>query len=426
MEHRSQPGSILRSRSEIRDKRRPPPGSTAWSDGLSRRLWLLESDALVAEAMRRTRLEDFGDPPIEPALSILANSLELEADLHPLGRLLMKIHLRELLETRLRLVDAWSGQLDALNAQLVQRPVFITGMPRSGSTFLHELMAEDPENRAPRVWEVMLPVPAHNGADAEGNARARKTEACLWWFRRLAPGADAVYPMRARTPHECVAIHSYTLLSEEFVSLCPIPTYEAFLRAADLGLSYGWQKRFLQYLQLGHPNRRWVLKSPDHVRGLEPLLRVFPDAMIIQTHRNPLEALRSGCQLTEVLQRMFARVGDRHEFGAREVRMLAESMECITRFRDSHPELAEHFMDVTYREVVADPMAVVRRVYERLGRRLTEAAAERMQRLIGNRSRYRTRNASLTLADLGLDGPDVARQFEGYCSRFGVSCRQGK
>jgi hypothetical protein len=210
---------------------------------------LLQSDTLLAAARRRTRLEDFGDPPIEPALSILVNSLELEADLHPLGRLLMRIYLRELLETRLRLVHAWSGQLEALNAQLVQRPAFITGMPRSGSTFLHELLAEDPENRVPRVWEVMLPVPAHNGADAEADARVRKAEACLWWFRRLAPGADAVYPMRASSPHECVAI-------------CPIPTYEAFLRTADLGPTYGWQKRFLQHLQLGRPNRRWVLKSP--------------------------------------------------------------------------------------------------------------------------------------------------------------------
>ena len=80
--------------------------------------------------------------------------------------------------------------------------------------------------------------------------RVRKAEACLWWFRRLAPGADAVYPMRARTPHECVAIHSYTLLSEEFALMCPIPSYEAFLRTANLGPAYGWQKRFLQHLQL--------------------------------------------------------------------------------------------------------------------------------------------------------------------------------
>ena len=137
-----------------------PPGFGSWGagwrtsgDGLSRRLWSLQSEALCAEARRRTGLEGFGDPPIEPALSILVNSLELQADLHPLGRFLTRVHLLDLLETRLRLVQAWSRRSQALLGSPIQRPIFITGMPRSGSTFLHELLAEDPENRVPRVWE---------------------------------------------------------------------------------------------------------------------------------------------------------------------------------------------------------------------------------------------------------------------------------
>jgi hypothetical protein len=167
---------------------------------------LLESDSLCAEARRRTRLDDFGDPPIDPVLTVLVNSLETEADLHPHGRFLMRVHLRELLETRLRLAHAWSRQLEVLESSLIQRPLFITGMPRSGSTFLHELLAEDPENRAPRVWEVMFPLRIESEPSDKVDSRVQKTEACLCWFRRLAPGADSVYPMRARTPHECVAI----------------------------------------------------------------------------------------------------------------------------------------------------------------------------------------------------------------------------
>jgi hypothetical protein len=100
-------------------------------------------------------LEDFGDPPIDPALSVLVNSLELESDLHPLGQFLMRVHLRELLETRLRLTQRWSAESEVLEGSIIERPIFITGMPRSGSTFLYELLAEDPENRASRVWEVM-------------------------------------------------------------------------------------------------------------------------------------------------------------------------------------------------------------------------------------------------------------------------------
>src|SRR5262245_53332679 len=113
-------------------------------DAVSRRLWPLDSETLCARARRRTGLEDFGDPPIQPALSTLVNSLEREADLHPVGRFLMRGHLLEILETRLRLTQAWKGQLEALAASPIQRPIFITGMPRSGSTFLHELLAQDP------------------------------------------------------------------------------------------------------------------------------------------------------------------------------------------------------------------------------------------------------------------------------------------
>jgi hypothetical protein len=254
-------------------------------DRLIRQLWSLQTGSLCEEARRRTGLRDFGDPPIEPALSILVNSLEIEADLHPLGRFLMRAHLRELLETRLRLAQVWGARSQALEGSQIKRPVFITGMPRSGSTFLHELLAENPANRVPRVWEVMFPIPSENSTRSKVEPRVRKAESCLWWFRRLAPQANSVYPLRAWTPHECVAIHSYTLLSEEFAMICRVPAYEAFLRKASFVPAYTWQKRFLQYLQLSYPTKQWILKSPDHVHTLEHLLTVFPDAVVIQTHR---------------------------------------------------------------------------------------------------------------------------------------------
>jgi len=140
--------------------------------------------------------------------------------------------------------------LEVPEASIIQGPIFITGMPRSGSTFLHELLAEDQENRVPRVWEVMFPISSKPRETVD--FRVRKAKVSLWWFRRLAPGADSVYPLRAWTPHECVAIHSYSLLSDEFVSTCRVPTYETFLHnKADLTPVYRWQKRFLQTFATG-------------------------------------------------------------------------------------------------------------------------------------------------------------------------------
>jgi hypothetical protein len=402
------------------NQERPRTLEDTWGDTLSRRLWMLESNRLSAEARRRTHLEDFGSPPIEPALSILTRSLETEADLTPLGRFLMRMHLRGLLETRLRLTEAWRGQPEVGDSSAIRRPLFITGMPRSGSTFLHELLTEDPEHRAPRVWEVMFPLPAPPTEQPTRDSRVRKAAACLWWFRRLAPKADAVFPMRAGTPHECVAIHSYTLLSEEFISTCRIPSYEAFLHAADLRPVYAWERRFLQHLQSRKPAGRWVLKSPDHVCGLEALLAVFPDAVVIHTHRSPIEVLQSSCQLTEVLHGLYARPDSREQLRARETRVLAGRMERFIRFRDAHPELANRFMDVTYAELIADPLAVVGRIYRGLDMPLSDVAVERMRHLVSARSRYQNRRATTTQADLREPVREQSRRFEEYCSRFGL------
>jgi Sulfotransferase family len=391
---------------------------------LSRRLWSFQSETLCEEARRRTRLANFGDPPIDPALSILVNSLELEAGLHPLGRFLMRAHLRELLETRLRLVQAWSEETGALENAQIQRPVFITGMPRSGSTFLHELLAEDAENRVPRVWEVMFPIPGRNRARSKADPRVHKAEAFLWFFRRLAPRANSVYPIRAWTPHECVAIHSYTLLSEEFAMICRIPAYEAFLREANFVPAYAWQKRFLQYLQLSCPTRQWILKSPDHVHSLEHLLKVFPDAVVIQTHRNPLDVLRSSIKVTQMLEGVFAPADDHTQIRTREVRSLAEHMESITSFREAHPDLDERFVDVKYHELVSDPLTVVRQIYQRLDKQLTERAIDRMQLFASKRSLYKGQRHGSVPPDFALDGALDQRRLEAYCSQFGIPCPQ--
>lgn len=377
----------------------------------------LDSEELSLQARRKTGLENFGDPPLEPALSVLVASLEREANLHRLGRFLMRVHLQDLLATRLRMVARCESAAKAVPVA----PIFIVGMPRSGSTFLHELLAQDQALRAPRVWEVMSPEDALRPDAGWRDSRVWHAAWCLWWFRRLAPRADAVYPMRARTPHECVAIHSYTFLSEEFVSTCHVPTYEDFLRSADLRPVYEWQKQFLGFLQSGRPARRWIMKSPDHVRGLDALFSVFPDALVIHTHRNPLDSLRSSIQLTEVLHKLYGRPRSRDKLAEREAQNLAWSVARMIQFRDEHPELANRFVDVNYSELVSDPTTVVRRLYRCCEMPLSAGTIVSMQSLARNRSVYQGRRTVPAVNELGLDNVEQLRLFGSYCRRFGIS-----
>jgi hypothetical protein len=389
-------------------------------DKLSRRFWQLDFDNLYAEAVGRTGLTELDTPPLKPALPILLDSLEQEAGLHPLGRFLMRVHVRDLLQNRLRLADAWKRRIAAIDSEAIQRPVFIVGIPRSGNTFLHELLAAIPRNRAPRVWEVMYPLAA-GGDEPEGKEPyVRKTETCLWWFRRLAPRADSVYPMRAETPHECVAIQSHTFLSEEFVATCRIPSYKAFLHAADLTPAYAWEKRFLQYLQLGTAKKRWVLKSPDHVHGLDVLFAIFPDAILVQTHRNPIEVLKSSAELTQVLRGLYGRAEDPGEALACEARTLAENTARSIQFRERRPELANRIVDIRYSELVTNPLRAVQTLYEALGETLSNSDCERVQQLASNRSRYRSPRDSAEPFRFRFDAGAELRLFERYCTRFGL------
>jgi hypothetical protein len=305
----------------------------------------------------------------------------------------MRIHLLDLLETRLRLIQAWKLAGSRLTAEPILQPIFVTGIPRSGSTFLHELLAADPGNRAPQVWEVMSPVPSHRLDENDCERRIRAVDFQLWWFRRLAPEADAVYPVRATTPHECVAIHSYTLMSQEFLGTCTIPGYRAFLDTTDLRSVYTWERRFLQYLQLGCVNRRWVLKAPDQLDGLDALFAVFPDALVLQIHCNREAVLGSIVRLSKVLNGLFGRVDDYGTLVSKESRALADNVERTTTFRASHPELETRFVDIEYDELMANPLAVVANIYYEFGAELTAAAAQQMHQLASRRSRYPERSS---------------------------------
>jgi hypothetical protein len=396
------------------------------TDPLSRFFWPMNAEILRKRAELRSGLHDFGDPPLEPAFTTLVDSLERDADLHPLGRFLMWNHLEEMLVLRLRLVDQWKRRSGRWERGRIVKPLFITGMPRSGSTFLHDLLCVDPANRAPRVWEVMFPLSVTRKASQTFNWKIWNASMRLWLFRKIVPMADSVHPIRATSPQECEAIHSFTFYSEEFITTNWLPEYETFLRHTDFNPTYEWQKRFMLYLQGEETNVRWVLKSPDHSHNLDALFTVFPDAVIIQTHRNPREVLESSLRLVEALHRLYAYSDGKEERMRREVRVLAEAMERLLRFRDSHPELESRFLDVRYPDLVSNPLGIVKRIYDHWGYELSPETLESMESLASSRSRYPVKKREHSR---GLPADNAITElslFKRYCARFGYNCQSEK
>jgi hypothetical protein len=215
-----------------------------------------------------------------------------------------------------------------------------------------------------------------------------------------------------------LGIHSHTFLSAEFIVTCQLPSYQDFFHNADLTPAYAWERRFLEYLQRDSPGKRWILKSPDHIYGLEELFAVFPDARIIQTHRDPLEVLNSLTRLKRVLRGLYGPAGNPEEMLTREAKALAERAERFLQFRDSHPGFEDRFIDIKYTDLTSNPMATVRWVCERLDSPMTESAATKVHHLAANRSRYRGPGSSAQPFDVRPRAVLEENRFQRYCSRF--------
>ena len=274
----------------------PPPLPAAVralnaAGGTLRRLGLpivgLDEASLLTAASRRTGLDDFGDARVHDPLRRLLAAFEHEAALTVFGRMLVRRDLVRTLENRLHITDELRKHPD-IEAGAIRAPLFIVGLPRTGTSILHELLAQDPSVRVPMSWEVMHPWPPPEAATFTSDPRIAMVDAHLARIDRVLPDFKRIHPMGARLPQECVALMAHDVATLIHHTTHRVPSYQAWLESADLRWVYASHRRQLQYLQWKVPARQWVLKSPGHLWALDALLDVYPDARIIQTHRDPL------------------------------------------------------------------------------------------------------------------------------------------
>jgi hypothetical protein len=393
--------------------------NTSFWKHVRQKLAPLDHEDLLSKAERRTGLSDFGYPPCEEALRVLVSSCNTEANLNMFGQIAARHHLLELLETRLRLADRWQ-LVPKIREELIRKPIFITGLPRSGSTFLHDLFSYDPANRVPLTWEVMFPLPFRKTTKDEQGSRIRKAESRLRVMRLFNPSVVKAHPIGARLPQECIAILSYSLLSEEFLCMFWVPSYEKWLRTQDMRQAYRFHRDFISHLPCPASAERWVFKAPDHVYSLDALIDTYPDARIVFLHRDPMKVLGSVASLAMRLRSAFSSQIDAVRTGVNEARVLNEVTAKMMEFRDRYPSLSDRFIDVQYLDLVRNPVSTVRGIYENFGLTLSANAERRMYSFLGGRRNKKRPRHVYSLADFGIERDRKESCLVAYCERFGI------
>lgn len=381
-----------------------PPGRAT---GAAARLWPLEVPALVRAARRRAGLEDFGDEGFVPALERLVAAMRDEARLSPTGHAIQRARLVEALCARLRLraLEQAHPEIEALELPPV---VVVAGVQRTGTTKLQRLLAADPEARALRSWEALDPVPRPGEARGQGQRRRRRARLAQGALAYLAPDFFAVHPVEADAPEEDVLLLDLSFMSQTPEATLHVPSYAHWLETQDYAPAYALLRRLLRVLTWQQPGRRWVLKTPEHLEHLDALLRVFPEATVVWTHRDPLATMASFCSMVAHGRGVFSDHVDAHEVGQHWLRKVRRMGLRALDVRTRHPE---RFVDVAYEDLVRDPMGQIERIYAAMGEPLTDRARAAMQRLDARNVQHRHGVHRYALEDFGLTRDDVDREL---------------
>ena len=370
---------------------------------------------LIAIAKRRCRLDDFGGGEFFEPLSRLLESCQHEARLNVVGKIALRVDVVRTLCNRLAMEKDRQLYPDTAY-QEIREPLFIVGLPRSGTTLLHILLAADPQHRAPLTWEVMTPSPPTNRNERQRIRRAARNLSSLRW---LAPMFENVHALGPAMPQECVSLMSPTFLSDQFDTMYNVPSYRRWFLNQDMQPVYAYHRRFLQHLQQRRRARRWILKAPAHMSAAPALLSVYCEARFVQVHRDPLEAITSVSSLIAILRSVFSDDVDLRDIGCEAWRYWSTTMAIFLRERDRLP--AQRTCDIHYTEIQRDPMSAIRRIYEHFDWMLSQEAEQRMRIILANQPQQQRGNHRYDPAQFGFDASAGAGAFTAYCERFGLS-----
>lgn len=379
-------------------------------------------ERLIATACEEAGSDDFGADGWQDGLQRVTDALIHEARLSAIGVEIAHLDLMRALRNRLGVI-AWRRQHPEIATKAIDQPIAIVGQPRTGTTILYDLLAQDPDLRAPLTWEVDAPCPVPQPDTYLSDPRIAQTQASIELSEQIIPGFLSFHPMGAQVGQECVRITASEFTSMIYSVQYRLPSYYRWLLyEADHRGAYRFHRIFLQHLQSGVAGQ-WLLKSPAHLWQLDALLAEYPDALIVQTHRDPLNVISSIAALTHHLRRMASDESSIAECAAQCYEEIVVGLDREMALRAGGALPAGQVIDVLYTDFVNDPWSTIRGVYRKLGRELAPETEQRMRDFLrahpGDGGRGRS-----TWSDTGLDASVVRDRVRPYQDRYGVPTEQ--
>lgn len=379
----------------------------------------LDAKQMMAEACRATGLSDYGDDWFIEPLTVLINSLNNEAELTTVGRLVARAEISRTLQYRLKVEDQIDRHPEILQGEVASVHV-VTGLGRTGTSILHELLTLDPDNRVPMQWEMMYPVPAPETATFDSDARIEKADLEIRYMEKVVPAIRTMHENAGDLPNECIFLFAFAFASDLFSGRFNLPGYDAWMATNDLTPAYAYHKRMLQFLQWKNPKSRWVLKAPSHLARLPCLFKTYPDVKVAITHRDPLRVLASVSNLLSSLKYMhsdsinYAADLQRVSFGN------AYLCQHMVDQRNADDLPLDQIVDVRYSDLLSDPVGTVKKLYEQWGIPFTQGLADRIKIYLAEKPKGKHGVHSYSFADTGLNLEDERARFAGYQAYFDV------
>ncbi|MEU4596070.1 sulfotransferase [Nocardia sp. NPDC023988] len=365
---------------------------------------------LHASATKLTGLTDFGSDDYTEALGVLLDSYRDEAGLTELGSKMSRFFLRGTLIARALSEAAWAANPGFAETP-VTRPIFVTGLPRTGTTALHRLLAADPANQGLEMWLTDFPQPRPPRESWADNPAYQQIDAGLRQHQVQNPEFMGLHYMSAADVEECWQLLRQSVMSHSYECLAYLPSYSQWLTTQDWTPAYARHRRNLQLIGM-NDSRRWVLKNPSHLFCLDALLAVYPDAVVIQTHRDPATVIPSVCSLNEHATRGWSTVFTPEVIGRTQLDLWSRGLREFTAARARHPEA--HFIDIDFADLRSDPVGTVETIYRSIGTDLTpQARAAVLDLDAESRTGARKPTHHYSLADYGLTEDMVAERFSG-------------